>query len=62
MADFGIVNAKGNYILDSALDDECLDDCKSSASPPKISEFEVADMSIQPQITMDKARNDVFLQ
>ena len=62
-ADFGIANAKGNYIFEEEFDDTLLDACnKPSSFPPKISKFEAADMMIQPQITVDKARNDVFSQ
>ena len=49
MAYFGIINAKGSYILDVYLGDDTLDDCESSVFPPKMLEFEAADMSRQPR-------------
>ena len=56
----------GNYILDPDLEDDLcdvLDDEEETSNfPPKISEFLATDMSIQPQITIDKARSDIFQQ
>ena len=56
----------GNYILDPDLEDDLCDvlddEEETSDFPPKISEFLAADMSIQPQITIDKARSDIFQQ
>ena len=50
-----------SYILDADREDDVLDDSQVSAFSPKILEFKTATMKIQPQTTMDKDRNDVFL-
>ena len=42
--------------LHNVLDDEE----ETNDFPPNLSEFEAADMSIQPQITIDKARSNIF--
>ena len=56
----------GNYILDDNLGDnlyDVLDDEEEANDfPPNLSEFEAADISIQPQTTIDKARSDIFQQ
>ena len=48
----------GNYILDADLEDDLYDvlndEEETNDFPPNLSEFEAADMSIQPQITIDK--------
>ena len=55
-----------NYILDTDLEDDLYDVLDDEEEindfPPNSSEFEAADMSIQPQITIDKARRDIFQQ
>ena len=52
--------------MDADLEDdlyEVLDDEEETNDfPPNLFEFEAADMSIQPQITIDKARSDIFQQ
>ena len=66
MADYEFDNAKGAYInyQENDFDSFDFDDPKMSSSkfPPKISEYISADMSVQPGITMDKARGDIFTQ
>ena len=42
------------------FDDE--DDNQSYSFPPLLSEYEAADMSVQPGITIDKARTDLYIQ
>ena len=38
------------------------DDNQSYSFPPPLSEYEAADMSVQPGITIDKARTDLYIQ
>ena len=52
----------GEYNLNKADEDCLLDDCPSSTFPPKLSECQPVDMSTQPDISVDKARADVFKQ
>ena len=44
--------------LHNVLDDEE----ETNDFPPNLSEFKAADVSIQPQVTIDKARVDIFQQ
>ena len=38
------------------------EDNQSYSFPPPLSDYESADMSIQPGITVDKVRTDIFIQ
>ena len=66
MTNYEFDGAKGGYtnpaedIFDSFKFDD--DEQSSSGFPPKISEYTSTDMSMQPGITMDKARTDIFTQ
>ena len=55
-----------NYILDTDLEDDLYDvlDDEEEANnfPPNLSEFETVDLSIQPQIAINKAQSDIFQQ
>ena len=56
----------GKYILDADLEDDLYDvlddEEETNGFPPNLSEFEAANMSIQPQITINKAQSDIFQQ
>ena len=49
----------GNDEEEGYFDEE---DNPSYSFPPPLSDYESADMSIQPGITVDKARTDLFIQ
>ena len=62
MADYEFDNTKGDYINYSDALDDLFDEKDNSAFPPKILEYQDADMTEEPLITVDKARFDIFKQ
>ena len=62
MADYELDNTQGDYINNSDALDDLFDEDDSCAFPPKLSEYQDADMTVEPVISMDKARFDVFIQ
>ena len=62
MADYKFNNNQGGYInYSNALDNRFHDD-DNSAFPPKILDYQDADITKEPLDTVDKARFDIFNQ
>ena len=62
MANYEFNNSQGDYINYSDALGDLFDDDDSSAFPPKLSDYQDADMTNEPLVTVNKARFDIFNQ